>query len=396
MTQRQKLLLSLLAMCLCFLALLTFLHLRLQYGLLNPSVYNSYTRQALAWRKGMTHLPEDVPHLELAIYEGRYFVSFPPVPSVPLFFLSFIFQDQIPDNLLVMLYAFAALIIHWRLFLRKSFTPFAAAFWAFTICFSSSMLPLVLTGAVWYQAQVLAFLLTIWAIERMDAEKPFAGLLLYALAVGCRPFNALYGPLLIFLYLQRQKDLGISLKSTMTKLLPGILGGLLIAAVYAWYNMIRFHHPLEFGHNYLPEFSSQGGIQFSLSHLGENMRKYIFALPFIKEQEGFTLKPFGFSLFISNPVLILMVAWVFRLLWFRRFKLEHGLTFLFFILHLFALLLHRTFGGFQYGARYAVDLIPYALLFLLNRYTTRTGIIEIIVMLAGLALSIYGSLLIHL
>ena len=35
------------------------------------------------------------------------------------------------------------------------------------------------------------------------------------------------------------------------------------------------------------------------------------------------------------------------------------------VLHAFLLLLHRTFGGFQLGARYAVDLIPYTFLFLL-------------------------------
>ena len=49
-----------------------------------PSFYNTYTRQALAWREGLLHLPEDVPYLELAIYEGEYYVSFPPLPSPPV------------------------------------------------------------------------------------------------------------------------------------------------------------------------------------------------------------------------------------------------------------------------------------------------------------------------
>ena len=44
---------------------------------MTPSPYNTYTLQALAWRKGQAFLDGDVPYLELAIYQGRYFVSFP-------------------------------------------------------------------------------------------------------------------------------------------------------------------------------------------------------------------------------------------------------------------------------------------------------------------------------
>ncbi|NLD03276.1 MAG: hypothetical protein GX674_08205 [Clostridiales bacterium] len=35
-----------------------------------PSAYNSYTLQALAWRRGLPYLQQDVPHLELAIKDG--------------------------------------------------------------------------------------------------------------------------------------------------------------------------------------------------------------------------------------------------------------------------------------------------------------------------------------
>ena len=80
------------------LALLFLLNLALGMDPLAPSPYNSYTRQALAWREGRTYLEEDVPHLELAIRSGRYYVSFPPVPSVPLYFLSFLFGAASPTG----------------------------------------------------------------------------------------------------------------------------------------------------------------------------------------------------------------------------------------------------------------------------------------------------------
>ena len=44
----------------------------------NP--FNSFTLQACSWLKGRLDLGENYPWLELAIYEGKYYVSFPPFP----------------------------------------------------------------------------------------------------------------------------------------------------------------------------------------------------------------------------------------------------------------------------------------------------------------------------
>ncbi|MDO5023141.1 MAG: hypothetical protein Q4E07_07400, partial [Eubacteriales bacterium] len=189
----------------------------------------------MQWRKGKIALEENVPHLELAVYNGQYYVSFPPVPTVPLYLLSFIFGFNIPDTLLLQLYAvFACLLLHKMLL--KYTTPTKAALLAFLLCFASSLLPILQNGAVWYQAQVLAFLFTVWSFERMSENKPTASLILYALSVGCRPFNALYGPLIMLIYILQQE----SLKKAIKKLLPGVLLGLLVASIYAWYNYIRF------------------------------------------------------------------------------------------------------------------------------------------------------------
>ena len=56
--------------------------------LLSPSYYNSYTRQAMSWREGYTHLENDVSYLELAVYDGEYYVSFPPAPAAVEYIVS--------------------------------------------------------------------------------------------------------------------------------------------------------------------------------------------------------------------------------------------------------------------------------------------------------------------
>lgn len=381
---------------LCFLLFAAALLFAADTNPLRPSAYNTYTHQAMAWRQGRMDLPEDIPYLELAHYQGRVYVSFPPVPSIPVYLLTFLFGSGVPDGMLMLLYAGVSLFVIYKILLRRGFTPASSAAWAFLLLFSSSYLPLMLNGAVWYQAQSLALMLVFMAVSFMDQRKPFLGLLCYALSVGCRPFDAVYGPLLILLYLNREKEQGVPARETFLKLLPGILAGLVIASVYALYNWARFGNIFEFGHNYLEEFSIEGGRQFALRHLAGNINKFIFSVPFEGTQEGFVLRRFGFSLFLANPALLLLVVWILSQAIRKKLTGEQTLIAGFFLLHLFLLLLHRTFGGYQYGARYAVDLLPYALLFLIRRESRTMKKAEAIALLLGLALAIYGSLVIRL
>lgn len=381
---------------LSFILLTGFLIMKTGGDPLKPSPYNTYTLQALAWRDGQTWLNDDVPHLELAICQDKYFVSFPPVPSVPVYFLTFAFGSEVPDGILVLFYAFVSLITLFKMLIRHGFPTLTSALYAYLILFASSFLPLVLSGAVWYQAQVMAMMLTLLSIDFMDRDRTTPGLLFYALAVGCRPFNALYGPLLLILYIRSRLKDRSCLKLTLKRLLPGILIGLIVAVLYAWYNYIRFNNPFEFGHNHLPEFSFQGGTQFSLSHVIKNFKTFVLGLPFERTDAGLRLKAFGFSLLISNPALLLMLVSAVNLLVRKQLTTNHLLVLAFFFIHLFLLLTHRTFGGYQYGARYAADLLPYAVLFLISGKPEKIRIAKAAVLFLGLALAVYGSLMIHL
>lgn len=380
------------------LLLLLALHAALGLSPLGPSPYNSYTRQALAWRSGQSHLPADVPHLELAIKDGRYYVSFPPVPSVPIWLLSFLFGSQVPDGLLVKAYALIAFYAFCRLFQRRGYSQAQAGWLSLFVCGASSMLPLMLSGAVWYQAQVMGLMFIALAIDRMDGQRPTWGLLCYALSVGCRPFNALYGPLLMLIYLFFSSGQPAGLAGRLRTLMPGIALGLLAAAAYAWYNTLRFGSPFEFGHNYLPEFSFQGGTQFSTRHIMGNIKGFVFSWPFERAGTSFKLKAFGFSLFLANPLLLWMLLWAASDGLKGRLSLAKWLTLLFFLAQLMLLLMHRTFGGYQFGARYAVDLIPYAAIYLTldQQKGQRFRLTFVLSMGAALLFCIYGSLMIML
>ncbi len=349
------------AMCLMW----ALLHLFLGSSFWGPTMYNTYTRQALAWRQGLLHLPEDVPYLELALYEGEYYVSFPPLPSVVLLPLTYLFGMATPDNLLVKLYALGACLLMYHALKRAGYERIPAAALSFLICFSSSLLPMTLNGAVWYHAQVLAFFLTMAAVCLFTMDRPTLALLCYALSVACRPFNALYGLPLFFTWFSLNRRANVSWKNTLRPLIPGVCLGLLVAVGIGAYNYARFGNPLEFGHNYLPEFSFQGGIQFSISHVGNHLKTFLWGTPVYWENGGMKVRQFGYSMLLACPTLTLMLAGAIADAVKKRMTLEKAVVLFTCVLHAFFLLFHRTFGGFQLGARYAVDLIPYTFFFLL-------------------------------
>ncbi len=362
-----------------------------------PSGYNTYTRQAMAWRQGLTHLPQDVKYLELAVYQGEYYVSFPPLPSVVLLPLTYLFGWNTPDNLLVKMYALGACLLMYAALKRAGYGRWQAGTFAFLMCFSSSLLPLTLEGAVWYHAQMLAFFLSTAAICFLAMDWPTAALLSYALAVGCRPFNALYGLPLFAVYFFVNRRARTPAKAVARALLPGVCLGLCVAAGLGLYNYFRFGDPLEFGHNYLPEFSTQGGVQFSLDHVVKNARTFLLGSPFTKGEGQWKVTKWGFSMLLACPTLTLMLCWAVIDLFRRAMRPEKAVVLVACLVHGFLLLLHRTFGGFQLGARYAVDLMPYAFFYLLmTPEKKRPNAAEYVFLTAVLLFMAWGSVQIYL
>lgn len=377
------------------MGLFACLHLLIGTGFSAPSFYNTYTRQAMAWRSGSLHLPHDFPWLELAIYEGEYYVSFPPLPSLVLLPLTFLFGEQTPDHLLVKIYGVLACFALYAAFKQAGNQRGSAALLAFLFTTASSALPMMLSGAVWYHAQMLAFLLICTSLLCILKERPTISLFLYALSVACRPFDAVYGPLLYLVYLHRHRD--VPFMQNAKRLLPGTALGLCVAAGLALFNFVRFGNPLEFGHNYLPEFSFQGGIQFSLSHVGKNLQTFLLGSPLQGDGTALTFNQFGYSLLIACPTISLMIGQVAVDAWKRQFTLVKGVLLLSMAVHLFLLLLHRTFGGFQLGARYVVDTIPYtALYFALSSPNEKRNAGQIALLFILLVFTIVGLHFVHL
>ncbi len=331
--------------------------------------WDSYTLQTWNWLHGRTYLEggEQYQWLELAIYNGRYYVSFPPLPSVVLIPLVLLFGLDTPNNVLMAVYGLISAALAFQIMLCRGRSPLASAFWALVCVWGCNMFWMTTNGGVWFQAQALNMVMCLGAVLCALRGRKALSTTFLALAVGCRPLSAVFLPVfaLLFAWNEREGHGGFC-KSCLAQW-RCLIGPVLIGACYMAYNYARFGNPLEFGHNYLPEFVRAEHGQFHWSYIWPNV-KQMFLEP-VRFQDGLLSFPIyqGFMFYIANP---LFIIWAVRCV-LRAVKkdvtaegvlLGAGIA-----LVLLLTCMHRTLGAWQFGARYTCDLIPFAYMYLADR-----------------------------
>jgi hypothetical protein len=232
----------------------------------------------------------------------------------------------------------------------------------------SNLLFLSVTGWVWYSAQTQSFFFSVIAVYLICSEKKTAwyfSFLSLGIAFACRPFQIIYAPLLLYMLYKNlsgdkvymrdpQNETHFGAAKTLARcikyVLPLIFAGICVAA----YNYIRFGDIFEFGHNYLPEFQNMD--QFSLKYIPGNFKE-ILKLPEIINGSIEWPQFNGTLFFLVNPVFIALAVSIVR-----NFGKKQAIYLACFAAHFVLLLTHRTMGGWQFGARYLVDLIPFMLI----------------------------------
>lgn len=357
--------------------------------LLQHSPYDSYALQAENWLAGRTWIEDGAayPWLELAVYNGRYYQSFPPVPGVAL--LPWVALGggaaAVPSNLVCALCALAAAAGVYACFWRRGAAPATAAFFAVFCAFGSNLFWLSTSGGVWFLAQVLGFCLAVWgvfwALGAGIAQQALAGFCLAA-AVGCRPFYAL--PLALWGLWGLRRARHARPRGRALAALAGAWAPVAaVAAAMMAYNYARFGSVLEFGHNYLPEFQRADNGQFSpaylLANLGNLLRPVTLGAGGRLQFEHFN----GFLFLVADPLFLLWIALGLRAAARRRaagpvrtpaaeqplfpFPASGRVLAAAFLAALLLTCMHKTLGGWQFVARYLVDLQIYPLLWCLAR-----------------------------
>ena len=120
-------------------------------------------------------------------------------------------------------------------------------------------------------------------------------------------------------------------------------------------------------------------------------------MPVSWENGAAQIPKFGYSMLLACPTLLLMLIQGVIDLIKKQASAEKAVVVFTCLMHAFFLMFHRTMGGFQLGARYAVDLIPYTFLFLLlTPEKKRVHWAEWTLLSAGFLFTFYAVTLVHI
>ncbi len=319
---------------------------------LSPNPYNSYVLQAQAWRDGSFDLGRGYSHLELAEYDYRFFVSFPQFPAV-VYFIFVLFGLPVPEGLIALSSAIGGACLCYKLGKLYNLSEKFSFVLSLAMTVGSNMLFVSVNAWVWFIAQNMCFTCTVASLVFAKMKKGFLSFLFLAFAVGCRPFQILYFPLLCMILCE-----GSSFQNLVKK--PYIFAGAaVVGAFYMWLNFARFGNIFEFGHNYLPEFTEAPYGQFNIRYLKQNLYSLIKP-PSVLENGALQMPRFnGMNIFIASPVFAYCIYTYFKNL---RINTKIKTVAIFIILaELICITLHKTMGGWQFGNRYTNDCLPLAL-----------------------------------
>ena len=358
---------------LCVIAAMLAVMMFTGYWPTRPNEYNSYTLQACAWLEGRLDLGQSYKHLEIAEYGGKYYVSFPPFPSYIMLPFALLMGENTPDAMVALLVTVIGIGYAVRIYCALC-TDNNGLFWVVFLYMGTGYVFIAVNGYVWFMAQTMCFTLSLASLHYAIHGKGFASLTAWACAVGCRPMVILYLPLLIGVMWQTSGKTS-SLRSFLQGKWYWCIGPLLLGGSYMLLNDLRFDSVLEFGHTYLPEFVRASAGQFSITYFADNVAK-LFRMPIWngKESPVTFYTENGMALWFVNPMLIsITAAWIYAL-WKKWREDIYFLTAIPFLTVAYAFILccHRTLGGWHFGNRYLLDVMPW-LYFGLVKWKPRFG-----------------------
>ncbi len=321
---------------------------------------NLYVHQAAAFLKGRLDIPRH--YHDAAVFEGRYYVPFPPAPAVLMLPLVATLGVHRTNPVLVGLAigVFSGWLL-WRLLRRLGVEQGAIPWLLIGYFFGTVYWSCLTMGAgVWFTAHLVSTAALLGAIDEALGRK--RGLLM-GLYLGVsflsRQLTALLAPFFVALLLEGE---GASWQARLRRLAGFAASCAVLGGAYLAFNWARFGNPFDSGYKYL----LLGGhllerfIQFGLFH-----PRYVLFNAFYLFVQGFHvifegsrvltiqgMDPWGTSLIAASPFLLasFVARWKRPLLWAAWASI---------LLCMVPQLFYYNNGWWQInGQRFAMDFLP--------------------------------------
>ncbi len=305
-------------------------------------------------------------------FEGKTWVTFPPVPAV--FMMPFVAVFGLGFNDVLFTLPWAALNVLLMFLVlqmlsadgqssmsKKDNLWLTVLFGVGTVHYSCAVL-----GEVWFTAQIMGVTFTLaYILAAYRTRHPLLAGIFLALAFDTRVNLAFtVGFFLLQLYFPRRQDgraAAGSLRDILIKLSWFALPIVLLGAAQMVFNHVRFHNVFEFGHSYL---SGPAGSRmkehgmFAYHYLEWNLRALLLRLPILLPHFPWIgFNPDGLSIFITTPIFM-------RLFWPRSKPWLYPVLWATAIPAILPPLFYQNSGYVQFGYRFSLDVTPYLVMLL--------------------------------
>jgi hypothetical protein len=385
--------------------LLIFLAAFLVYGLTAVLVGNTHTpsksyfdQLAYAFLDGKIFLENPSSFTDLTLYNGKWYVAFPPLAAVFMVPLALIFGNYGVNTVLFTIF-FAAINVALMFDMlnalsERGWTKLKPKenLWL-TILFALGTIHwyMSIVGKVWFISRILALtFMLLAALMAFRRKSPWLIGLAVGLSLLARPNMIFIWPFLLAVYWQGLND---DHQFSFRKLLNWVLANAVpICAAVAgllYYNWLRFDNVFDFGYAAM-NVSAESGVpqygQFNLSFIPRNLYYMWLSLPLISESCKQRLIPNvqGISILLTTPPIIYI---------FRAFKKKVWVIGAWAALLLQILLLSTHTGvAWEFGYRFLMDfIIPLMALIALGAGERVSRLLRGLI-IAGIIVNLWGVL----
>lgn len=344
---------------------------------------------------------DDIPEAEIAKSLGKTnYVSFPPAPAVLMLPQTVIHGPIANDVFPTLLVAALILPLCFATLKRLSIEGVSERsdsdnLWlSLQLSFGTVLFFVAIAGRVWFTAHVVGVALALgYAFFSVGARRPILAGLLLGLATMSRTPMAFMFP---FFALEACRVAGGNnwradwrkhWRAIASLWLRFAIPVLIIAALAAIHNLLRFDSLTEFGHSYLavrqqPMIEAHG--LFDYQYLRRNLSVAFALLPSFSSTSPYIhISGHGMALWITTPLFV-------ALLWPKRRGLVHTSMWLSVALVAVPLLFYQNSGWVQFGYRFSLDFTVFLILLLAVGNRPLTRVLKTLIILS-IVVNLFGA-----
>ncbi len=354
-------------------------------GLMNLALHSQpqYVLLAEAFLQGKLHFLTQLPSggYDAALMNGRYYWPLPPFPAVllmPFVLLGYVVRAPFEQGYLQFLLVVAVVVLVYKIARRFDFAAVDAGVLAFAFVVGSMFLGVAFLPFYSYFAHVVATVALLAALLEYLGKRRWW---LVGLCIGAAlASRTTAGIAALFFIGDILLDRSHGWVERWRRAVEFLGPFLIVAALLALYNYLRFGNVLEAGYalqvmqnNALITARSYG--LFSFRHLPGNLFYAFFSPPAPVFAGGsgpvlafpfLAVNPWGMGIFFTSPYLLRMFSLRYRERWQKIAWITVALTAL-------AVFLYYGVGWIQFGYRYALDFLPLVFVLFLSAYRSQIG-----------------------